>query len=156
VSEVLLIRVPVGDGADDVIEVQVSAAELAGLEESGVVLAAGDGRKLDVAAFSLASAIDHVMPALRMIAGRLHSGVHAPDEVMMQVGLQVGGEAGFYFAKGTTEASIAVTMTWRKPQREAAGTLGGEAPGTSRTQSADCPGPTVRLGSASRLTASTW
>jgi len=99
VSEALLIKVPVGDGADDVIEVQVSRAELDGLEESGVVLAAG-GRRLDVTAFSLASAVDHVMPALRTIAGRLRGGVHAPDEVTMQMGLQIGGETGFLLCEG--------------------------------------------------------
>lgn len=125
-SEALLIKVPVGDGADDVIEVQVSRAELDGLEESGVVLAAG-GSKLDVTAFSLASAVDHVMPALRMLADRLRGGVDAPDEVTMQMGLQIGGETGFYFAKGTAEASIAVTMTWRKAQAEPAGAPGNEA-----------------------------
>jgi hypothetical protein len=32
------------------------------------------------------------------------------------MGLQFGGETGFYFAKGTAEASIAVTMTWRRPE----------------------------------------
>lgn len=127
-SEALLIKVPVGDGADDVIEVQVSRAELDGMEESGVVLAAGDGRRLDVTAFSLASAVDHVMPALRTIAERLRGGVHAPDEVTMQMGLQIGGEAGFYFAKGTAQASIAVTMTWRKAQDGTTGAPGAEVP----------------------------
>ena len=98
-SEALLIKVPVGDGADDVIEVQVSRAELDGMEESGVVLAAGDGRRLDVTAFSLASAVDHVMPALRTIAERLRGGVHAPDEVDDADGAADRRGGGFLFCE---------------------------------------------------------
>lgn len=126
-SEVVLLKVPIGDGDDDVIEVQVSPAELDGLEESGVVLAADDGRhgrRVDVAAFSLASAVDHVMPALMTIVRRLSGGVHAPDEVTMQLGLQIGGETGFYFAKGTAEANIAMTVTWRNTRDVAAPAAG--------------------------------
>ena len=127
-SEVVLLKVPVGDGDDDLIEVQVSRADLDGLEESGVVLAARDRNRPDVAAFSLASAVDHVMPALRTIISRLRSGVHAPDEVSMQLGLQIGGETGFYFAKGTAEANIAMTLTWRKTRDEAAEPPGANVP----------------------------
>lgn len=119
-SEVVLLKVPVGDGGDDVIEVQVSRADLDGLEESGVVLAADNGGRLGVAAFSLASAADHVVPALRTIVRRLSGGVHAPDEVTMQLGLQFGGETGFFFAKGSAEANIAMTLTWRNSRDEVA------------------------------------
>jgi hypothetical protein len=125
VSEVVLLKVPIGDGDDDVIEVQVSPAELDGLEESGVVLATSGGRRVDVAAFSLASAVDHVMPAVMTIVRRLSGGVHAPDEVTMQLGLQIGGETGFYFAKGTAEANIAMTVTWHNT-RDVAATAPGE------------------------------
>jgi hypothetical protein len=123
----VLLRVPVGDDAGDVIEVQVSRAEIEGLAESGVVLAANGGRRFETASFTLASAVDHVMPALRTIIGRLRDGVHAPDEVTMQLGLQFGGETGFYFARGTAEASVAVTMTWRRSQEGTAELAGEEA-----------------------------
>jgi NTP-dependent ternary system trypsin peptidase co-occuring protein len=115
-SDMLLLRVPVVDGADDVIEVEVSRAEVEDLEESGVVLATSGSGRFVAASFSLASAVDHVMPTLRTIVARLRGGVHAPDEVTMQLGLQFGGETGFYFARGTADASVAVTMTWRKPR----------------------------------------
>lgn len=60
-------------------------------------------------------------PALRMILGRLREGVHAPDKITIDVGLQVGGETGFVFAKGTAEASIAVSMTWRRRSDDGGG-----------------------------------
>jgi len=111
----VLLKVPVGDDTDGFIEVQVSRAEVEELEGTGVVLAAADGGgRMVAASFSLASAVDHVMPALRAVVGRLREGVHAPDEVTVELGLQIGGETGFYFAKGTAEASIGVTMTWRR------------------------------------------
>ncbi|HUY50375.1 MAG TPA: hypothetical protein VMV92_32490 [Streptosporangiaceae bacterium] len=100
-GEMALLRVPVGDGAGDVIEVQVSRADLDGLEESGVVLgvvlAASNGRRFDAASFSLATAVDHVMPALRAIVGRLRGGVLDPDEVTMQVGSAVRRGDGVLF-----------------------------------------------------------
>jgi len=56
------------------------------LEESGVVLASDDGWRFVAVGFSLASAMDRVMPALRVILGRLRAGMHSPDEITMQVG----------------------------------------------------------------------
>jgi hypothetical protein len=114
VPDVVLLRVPVGDGSGESVEVQVSRSELQGLSESGVVLASDDGSRFEAVTFSLASAMDRVMPALRVILSRLRAGVHSPDEVVMELGLQVGGEAGVFFAKGTAEATVAVTMTWRR------------------------------------------
>jgi Trypsin-co-occurring domain 1 len=105
--------VPVGDSSDEFVEVQVARSDLLGLAESGVVLASDDGSRFEAAGFSLASAMDRVMPALRVILGRLREAVHSPDEITMQLGLQVGGEAGVFFAKGSAEATVAVTMTWR-------------------------------------------
>jgi Trypsin-co-occurring domain 1 len=109
-----LLRVPVGDGSDEFVEIQVSRTELQDLSESGVVLASDDGSRFEAVTFSLASAMDRVIPALRVILGRLRAGVHSPDEITMELGLQVGGEAGVFFAKGTAEATVAVTMTWRR------------------------------------------
>lgn len=118
VPDTALLKVPVADGSDEFIEIQVSRAELLGLSESGVALAGGDGSRIATAAFSLSSAMDRVMPAVRVILERLRSGVHCPDELTMELGLQVGGEAGVFFARGTAEATVAVTMTWRRAAGE--------------------------------------
>jgi Trypsin-co-occurring domain 1 len=109
-----LLRVPIGDGSDESVEIQVSRTEVQSLSESGVVLASDDGSRFEAVTFSLASAMDGVMPALRVVLGRLRAGVHSPDEITMELGLQVGGEAGVFFAKGTAGATVAVTMTWRR------------------------------------------
>jgi hypothetical protein len=109
-ADMVLLKVPVGDGSNEFVEVQVARDELPG--ESGVVLASDDGSRFEAAGFSLASAMDRVMPALRVILSRLRVGVQSPDEITMKLGLQIGGEAGIFFAKGTTEASVAVTMKW--------------------------------------------
>jgi hypothetical protein len=114
VPDAALLRVPVGDGSGEFVEFQVAWTELQSLSESGVVLASDDGSRFEAVAFSLASAMDRVMPALRVILGRLRAGLHSPDEITMELGLQVGGEAGVFFAKGTAEATVAVTMTWRR------------------------------------------
>lgn len=113
-SESVLMKVPIGDGSDDFIEAKVSLHEAEGLQESGVVLAAAGSDKFEATTFSLTSAIEHVVPALKMVVGRLRGGVHAPDEMTLQVGLQIGGETGFVFAKGSAEANIALTMTWHR------------------------------------------
>jgi hypothetical protein len=114
VADTVLLKVPVGDGTDDFVEVQVSRSELVDLTESGVVLASASGSRFESAGYTLADAMSRVMPALRVILGHLRDGVHAPDEITMDVGLKVGGESGFVFAKGTAEATIAVSMTWRR------------------------------------------
>jgi hypothetical protein len=115
-ADKVLLKVPLGEGSDDFVEIQVGRSELLGLSEGGVALASADGSRS--ASFSLSSAMDRVMPALRVILGRLHSGMHSPDEITLQLGLQVGGESGVFFAKGTAEATVAVTMTWRRPAEE--------------------------------------
>lgn len=136
-TDVVLLRVPVDEDPGDFIEVQVTRSDLAGLEDDGVVLAANDGERFKAVAFSLASAADHVVPALRTMVGRLRDGVHAPDEVTLGIGLQIGGETGFVFAKGTAEASIAVTMTWRRLEDKDTGAgpdgkTGGREPGRAQ------------------------
>jgi hypothetical protein len=118
VSDAALLKVPVDEGSDEFVEVQVSRAELLSLGESGVVLASADSSRFEATAFSLSSAIDQIMPALRVILSRLRNGVHSPDEITMELGLQIGGEAGVFFAKGTSEATVAVTMTWRRTAGE--------------------------------------
>jgi hypothetical protein len=116
----VLLAVPVDEGSSEFVEVEVSRSELRNLEDSGVVLAAADGRRRTAAKFSLSSAIDQAMPAVRAILSSLRDGMgaHSPDEITMQIGLQIGGEAGIIFAKGTTEATVGLTMTWRRGQGE--------------------------------------
>ena len=107
----VLLKVPLGDGSDELIEVEVDYRDIG----TAVELTAGEGRDVAVAPYSLASSMDRVMPALRTIITRLRTDEHSPDEIGMQLGLKVGGEAGLVFAKGTAEATFTVSLTWHKP-----------------------------------------
>lgn len=112
-DELVILDVPLGDESAGIAQFEVSRSELADLMGSGIVLAAANnGSRLEATGFTLGSALDNIMPALRTILTKLRAGLHSPDEIGMEVGLKIGGEAGVVFAKGTTEASVTVTMKW--------------------------------------------
>ena len=66
-----------------------------------------DAGKLGDRLSSIAAAADQVSKALRE---RLE-----PEEIALEFGVRVSGEVGWwFFAKATGEASINVTLTWKK------------------------------------------
>jgi hypothetical protein len=100
-------------------------AEVDSVDLEGVELVADDGSgHLTKAVGSLAEAFDKLEPALGMIVSRLRSAARQPDEITVDFGLKLGGEAGLVFAKGTVEANIAVSVTWKHRTEQA-----GDAPG---------------------------
>ncbi|HEU4420956.1 MAG TPA: CU044_2847 family protein [Pilimelia sp.] len=107
----VLLRVPVEEGSAEFVEVEVDYDDLA----EGVRLASRDPADTARAAFSLSSAFDRVLPALRTIVTRLRTADHAPDEIAMELGLKIGGEQGLIFTKGTAEATFTLSLTWYKP-----------------------------------------
>jgi Trypsin-co-occurring domain 1 len=115
----VLMRVPVDGGQDeagaDFIMVEVDPQD----GDGAVQLAADDSTGRDVvrAPETLARAFDRLGPALSTMLLKLRSAEHAPDEIQMEFGLKLGGEAGLIFAKGTAEANFAVTVTWAKPKQ---------------------------------------
>ena len=107
----MLIKVPVGDGTDAFVEMEVDYADLG----ETVQLVSDDPDSPAVATFSLAGSIHRVLPAIRTVLGGFRGLDLAPDEVSMELGLKVGGETGLVFAKGKTEAAFVVKMLWRRP-----------------------------------------
>jgi len=107
----VLLRVPIGDDPSEFVEIEVDRRDLG---NDAVELTSG-GPDVAVAAFSLGSSFDRVLPALSTILTKLRSAEHAPDEVQMTLGLKAGGETGLIFAKGSAEATFTVALTWRKP-----------------------------------------
>ncbi|WP_030490999.1 CU044_2847 family protein [Micromonospora chokoriensis] len=105
-----LLRVPIGNGTDDVIEVEVDVHNLEGVE-----LASERTDGPDTAAFSLAASLGRVLPAISTMLATVRNAEHAPDEVSMELGLTIGGETGIIFTKGTAEANFVMTMAWRRP-----------------------------------------
>ncbi len=106
-----MLRVPINGTAegDQFMEVEVDQRDLSGEVE----LVAGRP-DLGQAPFSLASSLRRVLPALHVMLDGLRSLAPGPDEVTVELGLKVGGESGLVFVKGTTEATFAVTLTWRR------------------------------------------
>jgi hypothetical protein len=126
-ADLVLLRVPIDDESGEFIEVQVAADELGHTLSTGPQPAADDGARIKKAGFTLSSAMDGVMPALKIILGKLREGVHSPEEITMTLGLQIGGETGIVFAKGAAQASVQVTMTWRKDDPPSPSNASGEA-----------------------------
>jgi hypothetical protein len=81
-----------------------------------IELVADDGKTpVAKAAGSLAEAFDKLEPTLGMIVTRLRDAARKPDEICVEFGLKIGAEAGFIFAKGTGEATLSVSVTWKQP-----------------------------------------
>ncbi|MBQ1010816.1 hypothetical protein KBX53_07620 [Micromonospora sp. M51] len=112
----VLLKVPVAEGSDEYVEVEVDRGDLAGIE-----LAAADDGRGQWAATTLTASLERVLPALRTVIGRLRSAA-APDEISVELGLAIGGETGLIFTKGTTEATFTVNVTWRRSEPLAAAT----------------------------------
>jgi hypothetical protein len=105
----MLLKVPVGDGGDTYVEVEVDLETIGG----SVELVSDDPYEPAVAKFSLASSIKNVVPAFRVLLDNLRGVDLGPDELSLELAMKIGGETGLIFAKGKTEASFVVKMTWR-------------------------------------------
>ncbi|GAA1741301.1 CU044_2847 family protein [Luedemannella helvata] len=111
-TNTVLLKVPVDDTHTEFVEVEVERRDVV---EDSVELTADNGRQIGTATYSLASSLDHVLPAVRQVITKLRADEHAPDEISMELGLTIGGETGLFFAKGSAESTFTVTATWRKP-----------------------------------------
>jgi hypothetical protein len=106
-----LIGLPVGDGSDDFLVVEVDDEEPAG----GLVLAAPGplhgANGIAKAQVTLEQALGSLKPSLQKIAQVLRE--LAPEESEVEFGLKIGGETGVIVAKGTAEVNFVVRMTWK-------------------------------------------
>jgi len=111
----VILPVPLGDGSDAVLEIE------ADLDEQGhdLHLVARDGNRLPPAAFTLAAAMDKIVPVLDRIITRVRRTGSRPDEVGVEVGLKIGGEHGVILTKGTAEANVKLTVKWYAGSRPA-------------------------------------
>jgi hypothetical protein len=116
--EKVLLSMPLNGAEGAHLVAEVDPVDLAAVE---LVADDGDGH-LVKAAGSLAEAFDKLEPTLEMIVSRVRSAARSPDEITVDFGLKLGGEAGFIFAKGTAEANLAVSVTWKhgagRPEHE--------------------------------------
>ena len=104
----VLLRVPISDDNKDFIEVEVDQREVAGVE-----LAANSDDK-PYAKYSLTAALSRALPIMRAAVQQFRSAAERPDEISIELGLKIGGETGIIFARGTTEATFRITMSWQR------------------------------------------
>jgi hypothetical protein len=90
-----------------------AVAEFEVADEPGTELLAARRARTDTVP-SLAASLDRSLPALSLILAKLRAAATDADELTVNLGLTVGGETGLVFVKGSAEATIAVSITWRR------------------------------------------
>lgn len=107
----VLLEVPLKSGETMVVEVDE--------EQAGPVPAGrGPGEIVARATEGFEDAISGALAGARALFDQLRS-VNAPDEVVVEFGLKVTGEAGIVFSKVGGEGNFNVTLTW-KPESPSA------------------------------------
>jgi hypothetical protein len=82
-------------------------------EASLVSLRGGDAEVVD--AGKLGDRLSHIAAAADQVSKGLRERL-APEEIELEFGVKISGEVGWwFFAKASGEASINVTLTWKKP-----------------------------------------
>jgi hypothetical protein len=120
-ADVTPLRVQIDDGEPGVyVEFDVDADDAVVAKEAGrerLSSHPGSERGVDVvfASHSLSASLDQVKPALSKVMSKLREAVDGADEISVELGLRVGGETGLVFVKGSADAAIRATVTWRRP-----------------------------------------
>ncbi|WP_433304791.1 CU044_2847 family protein [Actinoplanes sp. CA-030573] len=132
-----ILPVRLGDGSDAVLEIEADRDE----QGHDLNLIARDGNRLSPAAFTLAAAMDNVVPVLDRIITRVRQTARRPDEIAVELGLKIGGEHGVILTKGTAEANVKLTVKWISgDSRRAGAPPTSEDEDTPRNISADASG----------------
>ncbi|MCA6093839.1 hypothetical protein LE181_16945, partial [Streptomyces sp. SCA3-4] len=64
-------------------------------------------------------AVRRVEPGVQAVVARLRSAAQSPDEIKVEFGINLHGEAGAFIAKACLAANFTVSLTW-KPTEAAA------------------------------------
>jgi hypothetical protein len=110
-----LVGLPIGEGSDDFLVVEVDEEEPSG----GLVLAAAPDPAKGVkgiakAEITLEQALANLKPSLQKITHLLKE--LSPEEAEVEFGIKIGGETGVIVAKGTAEVNFVVRMTWKRTE----------------------------------------
>ncbi|MDJ0464441.1 CU044_2847 family protein [Streptomyces sp. H27-C3] len=103
------VEVPLGDGSDEAIRVQIRE-----VDETLVRVGRG-GRSIARAERSFGQMLDSVRPVAESFVGRFRGMANAPDEVTLEFGVSLSAEADVVIASTATAANFSVSLTWRKP-----------------------------------------
>jgi len=118
----MLLEVPLGDGNRDA-TMLVDVRNEGGVEQLAVT------DHVARAPYNLAAALDSALPTLSLVMAKLRAAVADADEICLELGLRVSGQAGVVFVRGGSDATIGVTATWRRPHPEAGGSGSGAGGG---------------------------
>ncbi|MGO8961068.1 MAG: CU044_2847 family protein [Streptosporangiaceae bacterium] len=122
----VLMQVPVSDAQGAaVILVEADPDDI----PSGLTLAATPepGKAMATAARSLSESLDQITPFIQTVKDKLVA--WAPEHLVVEFGVKLGGEAGIILAKGTAEVNLTITMTWeRDPESRRQGSEPGQDP----------------------------
>ncbi|MFE1318143.1 CU044_2847 family protein [Kitasatospora phosalacinea] len=108
-TEVRTVEVPLDDGTDGVLRVQIRE-----VDESLARVGRGGG-SVARASRSFGEMLDGIRPVADSFVSRLNGLVHRPDEVTLEFGVSLSAEADIVIASTTTEANFSVTLTWNSP-----------------------------------------
>ncbi|MGW2542751.1 CU044_2847 family protein [Kitasatospora sp. NPDC001574] len=108
-TEVRTVEVPLGDGTDGVLRVQIRE-----VDESLARVGRGGGA-VARASRSFGEMLDGIRPVADSFVSRLGGLVHRPDEITLEFGVSLSAEADIVIASTATEANFSVTLTWNSP-----------------------------------------
>ncbi|UQX00060.1 CU044_2847 family protein [Streptomyces sp. RerS4] len=108
-GEVRTVEVPLGDGTDGVVRVQIRE-----VDDSLARVGRGNGA-VARASRSFGEMVDGIRPVADGFVSRLSGLVHRPDEITLEFGVSLSAEADVVIASTATAANFAVTLTWNAP-----------------------------------------
>lgn len=103
-----LLAVPIEAGNDGLV---VFEAEPGEVPDDLVFASPGAGETVARAQVTLEDALGKLRPALQKLVHLLKD--LAPDESVVEFGLNIGGETGVIVAKGSAAVNFKVTMSWK-------------------------------------------
>ncbi|GIH67913.1 CU044_2847 family protein [Sphaerimonospora thailandensis] len=105
------VEVPVGDGSDEIVRVQIRE-----VDETLVRVGRG-GRTIARAEQSLGRMLETVRPVAESFVTRFQGLVNAPDEIVLEFGVSLSAEADVVIASTATAANFSVSLTWKRGER---------------------------------------
>lgn len=104
-----LIEYPTRDGSTVVLaEITVEDGDLAPVSRNGVAARAKQ---------NFEDAVGVIRPIANMVIEGIGDLAKAPDEINVEFGVKLGGKLGAFIASAETEATIKVSLTWKKESK---------------------------------------
>ncbi|RYJ29905.1 hypothetical protein CU044_1729 [Streptomyces sp. L-9-10] len=102
------VEVPLGDGSDETIRVQIREVDEA------LVRVGRGSRSVARAERTFGQMLDTVRPLAESFVGRLRGMANAPDEITLEFGVSLSAEADVVIASTATAANFSVSLTWNR------------------------------------------